>query len=463
MNLHKHHRRTFLQSLSAAGLALSPLARSLRATLQAEAAGELPMRVVFFLHGNGIYPPHIQPAGIELPDGPDALVDRALAGHALPAAIAPLEPFKDRLTIVHGLSGRVTGPALHSADFGTLGCYSSRAKVFAETIDGALAKQLPGVFPHVGLGVSDRAYDAVIYNVSASGRGKALPTQCQPGLAFQRLFAGATTGDARKAFDAKTNVLDFLAEDVRGLRPQLGAAEREKLDYYLGAFEAMGARQAALAKVGARVAARVGRIDPADLPAGAGGFAHLDAQFEIAANALIAGLTPVVTVSSGSGMEFIGIQIDGSDLGLAPGAVNMHGVGHGSSFCGRSWEDLQIAIQRRHVEALAGFLKQLEAVPEGAGTMLDNTLVVYLSDQAERHHPQCFEWPIMLIGDLGGRLKTRGRYLRYPWYQNPGHRTVSNLFTAVLHAVGAPRDRFGVADDALLDLEQDGPLEELLS
>jgi hypothetical protein len=70
---------------------------------------------------------------------------------------------------------------------------------------------------------------------------------------------------------------------------------------------------------------------------------------------------------------------------------------------------------------------------------------------------------VLLIGDLAGRLKTRGRYLRYPWYQKPGHRTLAHLFTTLLHAAGAPQERFGVADQDLLDLDQNGPLHELLA
>ncbi len=91
--------------------------------------------------------------------------------------------------------------------------------------------------------------------------------------------------------------------------------------------------------------------------------------------------------------------------------------------------------------------------------MMDSTLVVYLSDSAEGHHPVCKEWPFVLIGDLGGRLKLGNRYLRYPWYGKDGHRTINSLYLALLHSVGDPMQRFGLKDSALLDLDQDGPLQ----
>ncbi len=77
--------------------------------------------------------------------------------------------------------------------------------------------------------------------------------------------------------------------------------------------------------------------------------------------------------------------------------------------------------------------------------------------------PRAREWPLIVIGDLGGRLRTKNRYLRYPWYGKPGHRTVAAFFTALLHAVGDRRDRFGLPDPALEDHDQSGPLSEVLT
>lgn len=456
-------RRQFLKSAALASGSLSPFANSLAANIRAGEEGLKPLRFVFFLQGNGIYPDQIQPEGIDRPKKPGDLEDLSLEGHPLPKSIAPLEPFKDRLTLLHGLSGRVAGPPSHSADFGALGCYPQRHHAFGETIDAALAKAHPGIFPHVGLGVSGRANDSVIYNVSAWEKGKALPTQCQPLLAYQRLFAGSSTGDARKAFDAKTNVLEFLADDVRRVQGQLNHTEKEKLDFYLNAFESMGERQAKLIKAGERISKSGRALDPTKFPSGAGGFEHLEAQFSIAAGSLIAGMTNVVTISSGSGLGFSGIEVDGEDLGFAPGPVGLHGIGHGGSFCGQSSEALHIAIRERHTRALATFMKQLEAIPEGNGTMLDNTLVIFLSDHGDSHHPQCFEWPFLVLGDLGGRLKPGNRYLRYPWYREAGHRTTANFYNTLLHIAGVPRQRFGLADFSLKDIDQDSPLDELLA
>ena len=59
-------------------------------------------------------------------------------------------------------------------------------------------------------------------------RGKKVPTQCRPDLAYQQLFGSVADGDAANAFHAKTNLLDFMVDDVKRLERRLNSAEREK-------------------------------------------------------------------------------------------------------------------------------------------------------------------------------------------------------------------------------------------
>lgn len=123
---------------------------------------------------------------------------------------------------------------------------------------------------------------------------------------------------------------------------------------------------------------------------------------------------------------------------------------------------MAIAIRRFHMQLVSRLMDHLASVPEGDGTMLDNTVIVYLSENAEAHHSNCFEWPLVMLGNLGGRLKAGDRYLCYPQYGKSGHRTTANLFTSFLNAVGDRRERFGMRDPYLQGaLNQEGPLEEL--
>ena len=454
------NRREFFRgtSLGVGGLFLGPFLRQLEARTN---DAERPARVVFFVQGNGMYPDQIQPAGIERPSEPDILEDRPLAGHGFARSVAPLEPFADRMCFVHGLSGRIT-LGNHGTGMGGLGCFPSQKNVFMETIDAALARALPGLFRHVGLGIESSPTRTIIYNVSAWEKGVALPTQCNPLLAHKSLFELAGGADVRKKFDANAQLLDFLADDVKRVQARLNSAEKAKLEHYLHAFESMNDRRSALVKLADRITMaapeadeRFGRESYA--------FQRMEAQFEIAAGALIAGLTNVVTVSSGAGRDQTGVNFDGTELNLNAGPIPAHEVGHNQIVQGTAPVELHIRTRQRHCEKLAALIRKLDCVPEGDGTMMDNTLIVYLSDAAEQHHPQAREWPLIVIGDLGGRLRTKNRYLRFPWYGKPGHRPVAAFYTALLHAVGDKRDGFGLPDPRLEYLDQSGPLAEVLA
>lgn len=457
------NRRTFFRgtTLGLGGLYLSPFLRQ----LDAADLTSKPARVLFFVQGNGVYPEEIQPRGIERPKHPTSFEEQTLADHELAFSLEPLKPWVQEMTMIHGLSGRIARGS-HNSGFAALGCWPFNKNDYGETIDAALSRNLGGIYRHVGLGVSNKA-SAMTYNLTSAGRGKALPTLLNPVQAHKQFFAAGAQGTARKEFDVDTNLLDFLADDVKRMSVRLNGSEKEKLDRYLDAFEAMSDRQGKLAGMADRIANVAPVLDPKlgeiqeSKNAPTGVFDRLEAQFDIAAGVMLAGLSNVITMSAGAGPDRIGLSCMGSEVGKGSGFIGSHGIGHGGSAAGMSASDCHAHIRRKCLEKLAKFLRTLESIPEGDGTMLDNTLVVYLSDSAEGHHPVCQEWPFLLIGNLGGRLKLGNRYLRYPWYGQTGHRTLANLYLSLLHAVGDRRDRFGIEDSAIKDLDQTGPLEEL--
>ena len=459
MNL---NRRALMKGVSfgAGNLLLAPLF----ARIRAEAAGidSRPVRFVFVVEGNGLPPEHVHPQGIEFlnREQRDRFEEFPLDGCTLPTALEPVAKDQGRITIVQGLSGKICGGG-HSNNFGALGAFPGKGGVgnsgqaIAETVDAALAKRLPGIFPVVGLGISDRPEHSTIYNCSAWGRDQKLPTQCRPDLAYATLFGSVAQGDGRQDFLAGQNLLDFMADDVRRMKARMGSADVEKLDSYLGAYETLRDRQRRLVEV----RDTLGGVAPVpdDKYASAVETDRLDAHFDLAAAALIGGLTSVVTIASGVGDPFFSVRFKG--LGIE---LDKHSIGHGGSFGTLTSTECYAKIRRFHFSQIAKLMDRLRAVREGDGTMLDNTLVVYLSDAAESHHSRCWEWPFVLIGDLGGRLRA-GRYLRYPDYGRQGHRTMNSLYVTLLQAAGAKQDTFGQRDPLLDGIDQNGPLAELLA
>lgn len=475
------NRRQVLKGVSfgAGGVLLAPIVAKLRAEAAeagSAAAAAAPKRFVFVVEGNGLPWSQIQPKGIarnaklissggyDARNGGEArtgVVDKPLAGEALPPALEPVKAHRDRLTIIQGLSGKMTSGG-HSNDFGALGAYNARGtpgssgSVAGETVDHALGRRLNGLFPQIGLGISDRAEDTVIYNSSASGPGKALPTQCRPDLAYQALFGSVAGGDARKAFDTQKNLLDHMVADVKRAEAALAGPEREKLETYLHALENMRARHSRLVELEATL--RKCAPPVTDKYKSEVETDRLDAHFDLAAAALTSGLTNVVTLASGVGNPYFSVRFRG--LGVT---LDKHSIGYGGGFEGKTADELSTAIRKFHFELIARLADKLKAVREGDGTMWDNTLIVYLSDAAEGHHSRCWEWPVVLLGNLGGKIKA-GRYLELPGHGAKGHKHIGNLYTTLLNASGDNREFFGRPDPILgRDVDQRGPVAELLA
>jgi Protein of unknown function (DUF1552) len=457
-------RRDALKTLglSAGATFLAPLLSRIEA--RAAGAPVTAKRFVFVVESNGVRPEQLAPSGVarkpreqrEL-NGPEQLLDVPLGDKDLPFSLEPVKAWKDKLTVVQGLSGRICGGG-HSNNFGALGCFATRGEsktILGETIDGALAKARPGIFPRVGLGISKRPENGVIYNISASGPNKGLPTLCNPAQAHAALFGSAADGAAKQAFAAKNNVLDFLKDDVKRAEAGVAGAEKEQFRAYLEAFETLRDRQSKLNEI--KHTLREKGPVASDKYTSAVETDRLDAQFDIGAAALVCGLTNVLTLSSAAGISDFDITFKG--LGLN---IDKHSIGHGRGIDGKTWADLYNIIRRYHFDLIAGLMTKLAKVPEGNGTMLDNTVIVYLSDGAEGHHSRCWEWPMVVLGDMGGKLKT-GRYVDFPGYGRKGHRTTANMYLTLLHLAGAPRDTFGTPDPNLKDIDQTGPLSELLA
>jgi len=454
-------RRDLLKgiSLGTGGVLLSPLVTRLRAEALG-IDGKQP-RFVFLVEGNGLWPSHIQPKGLPLKrervDGKKMNVAPRLediclseGSYDLPASLEPLTKYRDRLTIIQGLSGRVCGGG-HSNEYGGLGCYPRNGGPRAETIDAAIARSIPGVFRHVALGISRDMRSDIIDGCSAAGPNQKVPIYTNPALAYDMLFGKVLRGNPKDEAKTQKHLLEFMVDDVKRVESQFAGTERQKLEQYSHAFESIAQRQSRLGEIDPK------RIDPiSDKYKSEVETDRLDAHFEIAAMALITGMTNVVTLASGVGSRHFEITFKG--LGINS---NKHHIGHGQV---ADSNHMAVTIRRFHMQLVARLMDQLASVPEGDGTMLDNTLIIYLSENAEAHHSNCFEWPIVMLGNLGGRLKAGDRYLCFPQYGYPGHRTTANLFTTFLNAIGDSRERFGMRDPELEGaLDQEGPLQELFA
>jgi hypothetical protein len=457
---HLNDRRSFLKgvSLGTGGLLLAPLLQKVAAA--AEGKVTPPKRLIFFVFDNGFKDDGAVPVGTDLVS--DKTRQFSLKGHKLPLDIEPFAPFQDRMTLLHGLRSHTAVD--HGGFFAALsGSAGNKHTPQAESIDAAIAKIAPGVFPllHLGIGGGTTAYCC-----SAWGKNRPIAALCRPELAYESLFGNV--GATRNDFAARKNLLDFVTDDVRQLKSEIVGPERELVDSHLDAIESLSKRDGLLANkfdTGA-LKKHAPKLEPAGtrnetVPAGSM-TETVAAQCDIAAAALLAGLTNVVTITAG----LCGIAPNYSGIS----DVHPHGIGHGLF-------DILSKYHNFLATQAARMLTKLQETKEGTGTMLDNTLLVFMSDSANQQHSwKGANWPFVLVGNLGGKLKS-GQFLSYPvskretWDaqgQLMGAAAASNpainaLYCTLLHAVGAPRDTFNRSPNAPDAPALYGPLAELLA
>ncbi|MDB4571398.1 DUF1552 domain-containing protein [Akkermansiaceae bacterium] len=463
-------RRNFLRNIGAGSLALSPFMQHLRAEAAGKAAG-LPKRFVFVVRGNGLRPYGVVPKGLE-EFGADRLklnrlVDRSLMDLELNESMKSLEPFKDQLAIIQGLSSKICkGP--HGGHFGVLGAYSSgdHAPPRRETLDAAFAKKFPSIFPHLAFHIGTKKDELFRYlDISAQGKNTRTPAYASAMLAYKEVFGTVMTGDNAKVEEmAHQNLMDFLVDDVKRTKKTLNSKEKEKLDHYLNGFESLRDRQVKLNTMGDSLAQMAPKLD--DKFTSAIETHRLEAHFDLAASSLITGLTNVVTIRA----DQLEVRYQGFDHARMK-EISVHEIGHTADIEGTedrfesNWEEgreMRSKIRTFQMELIAGLAGKLKAVPEGDGTMLDNTVIVFLSDAGSQHHTGYENMPLIMLGNMNGAFKT-GRYLHYPHYNQSGHRVLANFLMSLQHAAGMLVDDYGDRDLGLSEIiDQSGPLTELM-
>ena len=453
------NRRQMLKGLSlgAGSMLLSPMIQRVMANAEGK---ERPPRFVFVLQSNGFDAVQACPESIPFQKYADREKFESidLTQHKLPKGLAALEPLKSKTTIVQGLSGRCTGGG-HSTWGGSLGQYRiSGANLSPQnvTIDYQLGQAIPGILPWIGVGMASGARDALM-NITARAAHKTMPIILNPEKAYNSFFSVAAGGEREKNFHLKRNLLDYMVGDVKKTRKALGSLGGEELDAYLSAYDQLAARQYQLLANKEVLKKSAPKLD--DRFTSTVATKRLEAQFELAGSALIGGLSNVATLTCAAteinAQPYLGIGVD----------ISNHGYGHmgGNK---RNAKGIPYYEKTRGwlFSLIAKLAQRLEKTPEGDGNMLDNTIIVYMSDAPDTHHSTGYEWPLAIVGNLKGKMNLGGRYINFPGYGKPGHHTVGALYTTFLNCVGQPQQTFGRLDPDLDEKAmQTGPLAQLMT
>lgn len=440
-------RRTLLRGAGGIAIGLPMLEAMLGSRRGHAAEGDPPPRFLVVFSANGTIEERWTPVGTE--------EDFVLDDPSDPGRIlAPLEAFKDRLLVFGGLDmlSRSHGPGGNGHDLGMGHMLTGTDLVVGPSGVGEFSHLPDGSAggPSIDQAVADligqeTAFRSLEFGVQANldinrqitsrmcyrGPFEVLPPENDPRAAFDSIFLqlGTDPVELAKLKARRASVLDRVKGDFDRLNAKLGGNDRQKLDAHLQAIREV---EQSLEAAGGPLAGCELPDEPGDVNPGSNDqyptIGRL--QMDLMAMALTCDITRVSSLqwsTAQSGTRFTWLGHSDSHHGLSHEADN-------------STEARTQLVQINHwyAEQFAYLLGKLAAQPELDGTLLDNTVVLWVNEQGNGQTHSKDEIPFVLAGNYAGKLRT-GRWLRYE------QRAHNDLYLALLQMFGSEALTFGNA------------------
>jgi hypothetical protein len=373
-------------------------------------------------------------------------------GMELGKCLEPMEPLKAKMNVINGLFNKhATGVGIHPGQTGNILSGAALQKG-AElkggiSIDQVLAKHLgeETVQPSMVLGCEQpitgyhetnfsMAYSSHISWQSATSP---VPMEVYPSLAFDSLFDN-------RGSKSNQSILDRVQEQAAGLSRRVSSGDRAKLDEYLTSVREVESRAAHLravkekaddrAKDRGRPAVLMPRPDnglPEDIRE------HMRLMCDIVALGFQTDKTRLAT-----------LLLNRDISGLFYPFLDVRAAHHSASHDDRS--EAYERVTRYYCGQLAYLAARLDAMPEGDGTVLDNSCLLFLSSMWSGSKHDSSKVPVILAGGLGGTLQT-GRVLDYT-DNGDDNRKLCSMYLSIMDRMGVKLERFGDADTRLAGL-----------
>jgi uncharacterized protein DUF1552 len=434
-------RRTFLRGMGVT-MALPLLDAMIPArTLLAQTAAQPKTRLGF------VYVPH------------GAIMDKwtpATEGAAFEFTpiLKPLEPLRDYVNVVSGLGHRAADTtAVHSLSPTTwlsgvrpkatqgVDAYAgiTADQVAAQAIgqDTALPSMEIATEDHSGLiGSCDRDYGCIYMNtLSWRTPTTPLPMEINPRKVFERMFGQGGSATERLArIQEDRSVLDAITREASNLQLQLGAADRQTMTQYLENVR--------------EIERRIQRAEQSqgdqdlELPSRPAGVPfdfeeHVKLMYELMALSYQADITRVITF-------MVSREVSNrtyTQVGVTDGH---HAISHHQNRAEKM--EKNVRIQTFNVNQFRGFIEKMKQTPDGDGSLLDHSVILYGSNMSNSNAHDHFPLPNLVVGGANGRMKG-GRHLRYP-----DRTPMTNLLMTMLDKVGVKQEALGDSTGTLANL-----------
>ena len=367
------------------------------------------------------------------------------SGFEFTTILESLKPFRDQINIISGLAHAAADTsAVHSLSPTTwLSGVRPKATQGEDALAGVTADQIAAqklgqdtLLPSLELGTEDRSgmsgscdrdYGCIYMN-AMSWRTPTirLPIEINPRKAFERMFVVRTQEDS--------SILDAVKAQVSDLQREMGVKDRSTVNDYLDSVREVERR---IQKAGTNPAPS----DPAQPPPPEGIPAsyeeHVKMMYDLLVLAYRANVTRVSTymvARETSNRTY-------PQLGVPDGH---HEISHHQNLPEAIKKNVRIQIY--HVGLFAQFLEKMRSTPDGNGSLLDNSIVLFGSNMSNSNLHDHFPLPNLLVGKGAGRLKG-GRHIRYP-----DRTPMTNLLLTLLDKAGVPLDVLGDSTGKMGDL-----------
>ena len=334
-------------------------------------------------------------------------------------SLSPLEPFRDYLTIVSNTDARMAeaqSPAEVGGDHfrSSAVMYTHAHPKLTEGSDVRVGTSLDQLYvqrygkdtPVPSMQISIEPVDqsggcaygyACVYTdtISWAAEDTPLPMVRDPRVLFEQLFGAGGTAEQRAQRRATDrSILDMLLGQMNGLRTELGAADRQRLDQYATNLREIEQR---IQRIEARSTSGEERALPG-APAGVPDSweEHVKLMFDLQLQAFVSDTTRVFSFKfgrDGSGRVYPASGID----------TGFHNASHHGATEARIREFGE--VNKFHVSVLPYFLEKLKTTMEGEASLLDKTLIMYGSPMANgnvHNHRNC---PFIMLGKGNGALE----------------------------------------------------------
>ena len=364
-------------------------------------------------------------------------------GFAFTEILQPLEKYRDRLVVVSnlahpqaaGVGSDAGADHARSAAVFLSGAHPEKETVHVgTTIDQIVAEKLgqDTPLPSIEVAIEENGLNcgagygcAYTNTISWKTPTLPLPMEHNPQVLFEKLFGEGSTAEDRAARKQQSrSILDSVTKEIASLNKELPSSDRGRMSDFLDDVREIERR---IQKAENQASKEVKVPDaPVGIPEAFDD--HFKIMFDLQVLAFQANITRVATMMYArdtSGTVYL-------QSGVRDG---FHVASHHSN--NRASMDKFALINRYHTSLLAYYLEKLRATPDGDGTLLDHSLILYGSSMSNGNQHDHDPLPVVIAGGASGNLRGDRHIIAAP------HTPMSNLLLSILGKLGVPQNSFG--------------------